>query len=308
MKFDVVLGNPPYNDGKKGLGKLWPKFILEGFKLIKPNGFLLMVTPDSWIITPKSTSFKPVTNLFSSHQLILFSDEADKYFNVGESIGYFLLQNIPPTTKTKFIFTKSSIIKETVYTAHKISKSSNETLIHSIQNKVTSIPKDQTFAKCSLKNKDYKQIISKTEFLNRGIISETKNEIYSIPVMFSTSKTFFGKKEDINPKWRLMLNFSGYYYKKGKEDKYMPILKGVGNMGHIFSLAFDTRSEAENARSVFSSKLYQFYIKTENPGGFNPGITRLPILDFKKSWTDQEIYNHFNLTQEEIDLIENIIK
>jgi len=34
----------------------------------------------------------------------------------------------------------------------------------------------------------------------------------------------------------------------------------------------------------------------------------VPFLDFSKQWTDQELYEYFNLTQDEIDLIENTIK
>lgn len=33
-----------------------------------------------------------------------------------------------------------------------------------------------------------------------------------------------------------------------------------------------------------------------------------PELDFTRTWTDQELYQHFNLTQEEIDYIESVVK
>ncbi len=34
----------------------------------------------------------------------------------------------------------------------------------------------------------------------------------------------------------------------------------------------------------------------------------VPMQDFSKSWTDEELYTKNNLTQEEIDYIENTIK
>ena len=34
----------------------------------------------------------------------------------------------------------------------------------------------------------------------------------------------------------------------------------------------------------------------------------VPVMDFSKTWTDNELYNYFNLTEEEIDLIEKTIK
>ena len=41
-----------------------------------------------------------------------------------------------------------------------------------------------------------------------------------------------------------------------------------------------------------TSKVYQF----------------VPIQDFSKPWTDEELYKKYNLTQEEIDFIESMIR
>jgi len=61
-KFDVILGNPPYNKGSIGCtrkkaahktnGKyeaIWPKFVAKSFSLLKHNGFLVFITPLSWL-------------------------------------------------------------------------------------------------------------------------------------------------------------------------------------------------------------------------------------------------------------------
>ena len=34
----------------------------------------------------------------------------------------------------------------------------------------------------------------------------------------------------------------------------------------------------------------------------------VPLQDFSKPWTDEELYEKYNLTQEEIDFIESMIK
>ena len=41
-----------------------------------------------------------------------------------------------------------------------------------------------------------------------------------------------------------------------------------------------------------TSKVYQF----------------VPIQDFSKPWTDEELYKKYNLTQKEIDFIESMIR
>ena len=55
MKFDVIVGNPPYNppskdeSGGSGSGnKIWQKFIEASFQNLKENGIVIMVTPTNW--------------------------------------------------------------------------------------------------------------------------------------------------------------------------------------------------------------------------------------------------------------------
>jgi hypothetical protein len=56
-KFDVIMGNPPYQRSmeshqKKGTNAgrqtLWDKFILAGFDILNPDGYLAYITPNSW--------------------------------------------------------------------------------------------------------------------------------------------------------------------------------------------------------------------------------------------------------------------
>jgi hypothetical protein len=64
-------------------------------------------------------------------------------------------------------------------------------------------------------------------------------------------------------------------------------------------------------RSIFLNKLhhYIFVIFGGESGQSSTGILqRLPYLPADKIWTQPDIYQHFNLTQEEIDLIEKTIK
>lgn len=53
IKFDVVVGNPPYQDEAKGKGKLgsfplWIKFVRKSFDLLVKNGYLVYVHPSLW--------------------------------------------------------------------------------------------------------------------------------------------------------------------------------------------------------------------------------------------------------------------
>ncbi len=73
---------------------------------------------------------------------------------------------------------------------------------------------------------------------------------------------------------------------------------------------FDTLEETENAESYMKTKFFRFMVSliksTQN--GTRQVYSSVPMQDFSKSWTDQELYAKYNLTTEEIEFIENMIK
>lgn len=75
----------------------------------------------------------------------------------------------------------------------------------------------------------------------------------------------------------------------------------------MVGIEVDNEEIGKNIINTYSRKLFEWYIKNEKSGGFNTGIFKLPKLDSSKSWTDEELYQHFNLTPEEIQLIEDTI-
>lgn len=50
-KFDVVMGNPPYQSNEEGNRKsqaVWPYYVESGLRLLKENGKFAMVHPSGW--------------------------------------------------------------------------------------------------------------------------------------------------------------------------------------------------------------------------------------------------------------------
>ena len=58
-KFDVIVGNPPYNKPKAGPGStgnsFWQNFVVKSETLLNPGGFICMVHPPGW----KKPAYKP---------------------------------------------------------------------------------------------------------------------------------------------------------------------------------------------------------------------------------------------------------
>jgi hypothetical protein len=49
-KYDIIMGNPPFNAGGllKGGGTPWPKFVKLAFELIVENGYITFIHPPGW--------------------------------------------------------------------------------------------------------------------------------------------------------------------------------------------------------------------------------------------------------------------
>lgn len=108
LKFDLVMGNPPWQDSVEGIRKggyggkvpLWEKFvttIMTGF--CKPEGLLVFMHPPSWR--------KPEHHLlpvFKTKQMLYLSingeDKSQKTFDVTQRFDWYVLQNKSYTKKT----------------------------------------------------------------------------------------------------------------------------------------------------------------------------------------------------------------
>jgi hypothetical protein len=116
-KFDVVIGNPPYQDstdkskGTTGKKNLYQQFINKSSSNLVMHGFLLFVNPPGFL---KTTVFEKSTDIFKTFQslnllYLNLSDINDKYFKVGTPICYFLLQKNDLYKTTNIITNDSSI-------------------------------------------------------------------------------------------------------------------------------------------------------------------------------------------------------
>ena len=71
-----------------------------------------------------------------------------------------------------------------------------------------------------------------------------------------------------------------------------------------------SEKEANNALSYISTNFFHFMmgLRKITQHTTNKVYEFIPLQDFSKPWTDAELYAKYNLTQEEIDFIESMIK
>ena len=73
---------------------------------------------------------------------------------------------------------------------------------------------------------------------------------------------------------------------------------------------FTTKEEAQNVISYISTKFFRFLVslKKSSQHASQKVYEFVPIQDFSRPWTDQELYVKYGLTNDEISFIESMIR
>jgi hypothetical protein len=276
MKFDVVVGNPPFQNnlenGQKSKKTLWSLFIQKGLELTKDNGYCSMISPDGWwsptidIPQGKISIFR---DIFKKKNLIFVaSNEVVKpYFkNIGTNFTYFVVQNSTYKNVTNFISNDGILpfnIKHLNFIPKKIDKISLG--IHE-----------------KIMNTNNKFIFERYQKKDGGMLDD-RHPYYNVPkVKFSRGIAKFKVNGDNGD--------SGY-------DVF------------TYTYHLQNKETIESALSVLNSKLYHFVLNQKWNQYFTkfiPNQVHKPSLE--KVYTDSMIYQLFDLTKEEINYIETNVE
>ena len=155
----------------------------------------------------------------------------------------------------------------------------------------------------------------------RGKENESKNDY----ILLSSAGRSYIEKSKINtgleyiPKWKVIIGkaTSAGAATAGKDGlrkviATLDILEPneVCTFSYFIGGAFDNKSEAEHYKKYISTKFVRFLL-LQCLSSINITKDRfrfVPMQDFSKNWTDEELYVKYNLNNEEIDLIESMIK
>jgi site-specific DNA-methyltransferase (adenine-specific) len=304
MKFDVILGNPPFEsatvDGRKDqANNLWSKFTKKAFDLVKEDGIVSFVTPTSWLspaadIGKGDNGIKFVRDYFQKLSVThLNVNECAKHFDVGSTFSYFVVQNTQSNECTTRVVTDGEVYNIDL-------------------RDISFFPKTMSSVGISINNK----ILTNTEKF--GIIGnnlpESKLEMvkqetdeYNVPCYHTNAKggTYWYSKSPISTckKRKVIFSISG---------EFTPIYDDVGELsftGMCCAYYLNDNDTMDSIKSFLESKLITFLLKENKYTGWVSPVTRdLPNLDKTKVWTNEELYTHFELTQPEVDYIEENVK
>ena len=273
MKFDIVLGNPPYQaqGGKPGVNHLWPIFVKMSYEISKR--YVLLVTPHKWAGFTTNLR-KGKISLYKEYMkgklLSANIGECSKYFTVGNSVDSFSYYCIDKSGVNSTKLTTSSGVLN-------IDTTKIEFMPINISSKLT----------FDIINKYFNNDLPKYKLLSKYYINNCNTNKLTINS---------GQRQFID-KIKIFLDDPFTTEKPTKKcyQSQTPFPKG---------------STTDSINSILRSKLYTFIHSTYwNRDTFQVGYwDKVPFLDPTRIWNDVEVYNYFNLTQEEIDLIESTIK
>ncbi len=98
-KFNIIMGNPPFQEKKEGNEKtqsLWNVFTLKSIDILSKDGYLAFIHPSGW--RSPTGQFRPVLDKILERNLMYISmvsfDNSKKYFKeVHTNFDYYILQN-----------------------------------------------------------------------------------------------------------------------------------------------------------------------------------------------------------------------
>lgn len=299
MKFDIVVGNPPYQSSNNKGNKLWIKFINKSLEL---SNNLCYIVPMS-LMTSESKQIVDIRKKLNKNKNVFNLTKQD-IFNVGEKIVYFtsLESNV---NFSEIVFPNNEVKKVEDITKRQ-AVDVNDHIKLSIFNKIESYPEKNDYVYDF--NRNSNQTTPK-RLIKKGLVSETQDETFTYLVHHSASKYLYSRvlvseysknNETTYGKLKVVLNYSGGF----TGEKYMFLSENmIGKQ--MFGILVDNEDFGNNIIKAYSTKLFNWYIKTEKSGGFNSGIYKLPKMDGNIEWTDESIYNYFGLTSEEIKYVES---
>lgn len=116
-KFDIIVMNPPYNDGGSNKGSahvLWDKFVIKTIELnLVDGGYLVAVHPDGW--RSLGDGFKKVKNCLKSKQMLYLElhdrNDGVKTFGVQTAYDFYCIKNTISNNFTTKIKGQDEIIE-----------------------------------------------------------------------------------------------------------------------------------------------------------------------------------------------------
>ncbi|MEE1112261.1 MAG: Eco57I restriction-modification methylase domain-containing protein [Bacteroidales bacterium] len=325
MKFDVIIGNPPYqlqvNETGKGLGAipLYHKFV-EQAKKLNPH-FLTMIIPSRWFaggvglddFRKKMLSDKCIKNIVDYTD----SKECFQGVDLNGGVCYFL-RDSSYNGNCNFINITNGISSKAIRDLNEFEVFLRRNEAVSIIHKILSHKEKMLSEKGGCSSQTPYGLLS-TFVGNLERNNDNDCEVLSSKGWMYIDSNKIPKGRDSINKYKTLISklsceHAGNPDKNGmyKVLSRMEILTPNQICTQSYLIICPTHSEVEskNLYIYLRTKFVRFLI-LQTLVGMNISINNfrfVPWLDYSKSWTDEKLYKKYGLNEEEIAFIESMIK
>jgi len=325
MKFDVIVGNPPYQIGMQDLSgnktanilPLYNKFVDRAIEL-NPK-YLAMIIPSRWFAGGKGLEdFR--RRMIADRRIKAIVDNPKLFdcfpgVEIKGGVNYFLWDR-EHDGDCEFSTRIDGVIKSTSIRdlRHGEGVVLRDNFAAGIVQRVSSDP----FEKGSLAD-----VVSASDPFGQGIktnFAAAEDEPFegSIPLIYVNRVGYIRRDQlernhDWVDQWKVLIPMAGDGH--GREISYVlgePIALAPGSactQSYLVAGRFETSEEARNYARYLTTKFVRFLVlQRKSTQHVRPDKFRfVPMLDMTRSWTDQDLYEHFGLSDEEIEYIEATI-
>tara|TARA_B000000477_G_scaffold325_1_gene337 strand:+ start:53575 stop:54867 length:1293 start_codon:yes stop_codon:yes gene_type:complete len=295
-KYDLIVANPPYakllENGKRASKNhnLIKDFIEKALSQLKPNGYLLFITPDNWMsYADRNVLIEIITTLQIIH---LDIHNAKKYFKkIGSSFTWYIIQNCPFYKNINV----SGIWKKKEYVSSV--KSTKRKYIPLLYNEMVQNILSKTIDNISLPKFEIKTSSDLHKYTKAKFISTEKTEEFKYKLIHTPSQTVYSSRPH---KFQ-----EGYKIFISTTDKYRVFIDKCGMTQSIVFIICSNEEQAKKYLQILQHPLYVFINNICRWGNFNNIriLQSFPIPNIEYSGNYEELYNYFNITKQEIEYI-----
>lgn len=317
MKFDVIIGNPPYQLDDGGFGRsaspIYQKFV-EQAKKLNPR-FLVMIIPSRWFAGGKGLDDfrKEMLNDSRIRKIVDFEDANECFpgVDIAGGICYFLWEK-ESSGPCEVINVHNGIQESSIRALNEFKTFIRHGQSVSILHKVLA-KKEKRMSE---------QVSASKPFGLRTFVRPQKSG--DIILRWQKGEGPYHRKDIITglemiDEWKVITSYVGYDHagNPGKDGKRRVFSKieilppgTICTETYLVIGSYKKEAQAKNLVMYMKTRFFRFLVAQFM---YSHHITKesyafVPILDMNHKWTDDKLYEHYGLTKEEIDFIESKIR
>jgi site-specific DNA-methyltransferase (adenine-specific) len=325
MQFDVIVGNPPYQIGADGTTRTMPvyQYFVQRSIALEPK-YIAMITPSRWFAGGLGLDdFRD--RMLNDRRLKAIVDNPKVFdcfpgVKIRGGVSYFLWDrdhdgDCQFSTRIDGVITSTSTRDLREGDGILVRDNEAARIVDQVRRRADGFINDWVQPRLAFGDK------FRTNF--RGSTSPTKSA--TLPVIFNSGISYIAKDDldrgqDLIAKWKVLVPMaSSGDTAQDDEGRIVDVVLGepialapgcICTETYFVAGAFATKTETKNYANYLATKFARFLVlQRKVTQHLTPDRFRfVPMLDMKRAWTDEDLYEHFGLNKNDIAYVEATIK